>query len=87
MNNALTADDVSDLNAVAEGARNRDGSRRNLRASELDDGGAKLIGLGLVKRVARAAAYLAMTDAGLDELFERERAARLRQAAHARLAA
>ena len=79
MNNALTQDDLSDLNAVASGARTASGERRDLRASELDDSGAKLLGLGLVE-VRTAAVYgiegsvrLGVTDAGLDVLHELER--------------
>lgn len=75
---SLTTDDVADLSAVASGARAASGERRNLRASELDDGGTKLLGLGLVE-VRTAAVYgiegsvrLGVTDAGLDVLHEAE---------------
>jgi hypothetical protein len=77
MNNALTTDDLSDLLAVSNGARCPNGERRDLRASELDDNGAKLLGLGLVE-VRTPAVYgiegsvrLGVSDAGLDELHER----------------
>jgi hypothetical protein len=68
MNNALTADDVTDLAAVIKGAHaGRDG-RRNLRTSELDDHGARLAGLGLV---TVRSGHIEMTEAGWCELFER----------------
>jgi hypothetical protein len=77
MNNALTQDDLADLLAVSNGARSPNGERRYLRASELDDNGAKLLGLGLVE-VRTPAVYgiegsvrLGVSDAGLDELHER----------------
>jgi hypothetical protein len=68
MNNALTADDLSDLAAIKRGASNPDGSWRYLRASELDDGGAKLIGLGLAEECA---GHVELTEAGHVELEER----------------
>lgn len=71
LNAALTADDLSDLRAVADGARNPDGSRRNLRATELDDRGARLIGLGLVVGVS---SHIVMTEAGWAELEARDAA-------------
>ncbi len=75
MNNALTDDDLSDLNAVAE--RTGSDTSKCIRAGELDDGGERLIGLGLVE--VRSPGYpgyvgsrrLGVSDAGLDELFER----------------
>lgn len=75
MNNALTADDLADLNFVAE----RTGSdwRQLPRAGVLDDLGARLIALGLleVRHEGRpgipGSKRVGVTDAGLDELHER----------------
>jgi len=64
MNNALTADDLSDLAAIKRGASNPDGSPRCLRASELEDGGARLVGLELAERVG---SHVALTVAGAVE--------------------
>lgn len=75
MNNALTENDLSDLAAAA--ARKGTGDSPLLRASELDDGGEKLIGLGMLEvRVAAVhgvagSERLGPTADGLDELFER----------------
>ncbi len=75
MNNALTADDLADLAYL--GSNTGSDAGQCARASQLDDHGAKLIGLGLAE-VRREAVYgvpgsarLGITDAGLDELFER----------------
>lgn len=75
MNNALTADDLSDLKYVSD----RTGSdwQKLPCARELDDNGERLLGLGLLEvRVAAkyslpGSARLGVSDAGLDELFER----------------
>jgi hypothetical protein len=75
MNNALTADDLSDLAYL--GSSTGGDAAQCARASQLDDHGAKLIGLGLAE-VRREAVHgvvgserIGITDAGLDELFER----------------
>lgn len=45
MNNALTAEDVSDLKAIVDGMPSRHG-RRCLRVAELDDFGKRLVSFG-----------------------------------------
>lgn len=75
MNSALTADDLSDLDAVARATSSN--WRTSLRAGELDDHGARLIELGLVEvrhdgwPGIPGSKRLGVTDAGLDELHER----------------
>lgn len=75
MNNALTTDDLTDLAAVA--ARTGSDNSKLMRASELDDNGAKLLGLGLLEVRSEGwpgipgSKRLGVSDAGLDELFER----------------
>jgi hypothetical protein len=68
MNNALSTDDVTDLGAIKVGGTNPDGSPRYLRATELEDGGARLIGFGLAQRVG---SHVALTVAGTVEAEER----------------
>lgn len=68
MNNTLTADDVSDLAAIKAGGSNPDGSPRYIRASEIDDRGSRLIGLGLVVGVG---SHLVLTVAGCVEAERR----------------
>jgi hypothetical protein len=75
MNNALTADDLTDLAAVAE--QTGSDSSKCIRAGQLDDHGARLLELGLVEVRSEGvpgfpgSKRLGVSDAGLDELFER----------------
>jgi hypothetical protein len=75
MNNALTQDDLSDLAAVAE--QTGSDSSKCIRAGQLDDHGARLIELGFAEVRSEGwpgipgSARIGITDAGLDELFER----------------
>jgi hypothetical protein len=75
MNNALTTDDLEDLDAVARNTSSDTG--RMLRRSMLDDGGKRLESLGLIEERVPAvygipgSARMGVTGAGLDELFER----------------
>jgi hypothetical protein len=74
---SLSADDVADLEYV--GSLTGSDWRTLPRAGELDDYGAKLIGLGLLevrvepKYGLAGSARLGVTDAGLDALYEIER--------------
>lgn len=68
MNNVLTQDDLSDLAAVKAGATNPDGSRRNLRKSELDDHGERLRKFGLAHAIG---GHLELMNAGAEELEAR----------------
>lgn len=68
MNNVLTDDDLSDLKALERGAHGGRDGRRNLRTSELDDHGARLIGFGLV---AERAGHIELTESGYAELEAR----------------
>ena len=69
MNNALTADDLTDLVAIRKGAPGMSCAVRDLRTSELDDHGARLIGLGLAEEYA---AHVRLTEAGYCELEARD---------------
>jgi hypothetical protein len=72
MNDALTQDDVTDMVAIRDGAplgwNEHARGRRDLRTTELEDGGAKLIGLGLAEECA---GHVELTEAGHVELEER----------------
>lgn len=71
MNNALTQDDVSDMVAIEKGVYVVGAGHnyhRRLRVSELEDGGAKLAGLGLA---AIESGHVSLTEPGHVELEER----------------
>lgn len=68
MNNALSTDDVADLDSIIKGTTDAHGNRRNLRTSELEDGGVRMCGFGFATVIN---GHVLPTEAGHVELEAR----------------